>query len=331
LFLAAISSPKPVREWLLATIARVGALRQHMQEYKRAAAIASLVGNRSTKQALTLAKNSFRIIKMDRLDQDDFLTNKDTGLFQKTENVKLGDCDAFISHSWSDDPHEKWDKLVEFNKDFKINNEDQDAKVWLDKACINQEDIDASLACLPVFLSGCSQLLVVAGPTYVTRLWCVMELFTFVQMGGHVDRVVVRSVQGNSTIKQALADFHAERAMCYKVEDRQKLLAIIETSFGTFGNFNNLMRGLFNVRSSVAARISGIMASASGSAGAEASTSTKLLTSNESAPLDPEAPLPPQSPPTESAPSNIMQNEKPPVMGVISTLTSSTATATVTV
>ena len=48
-----------------------------------------------------------------------------------------------------------------------------------DKACIDQSNIQQSLACLPVFLAGCQTLLVVAGPTYCSRLWCVMELFTF--------------------------------------------------------------------------------------------------------------------------------------------------------
>ena len=48
-----------------------------------------------------------------------------------------------------------------------------------DKACIDQGNIQQSLACLPIFLAGCQTLLVVAGPTYCSRLWCVMELFTF--------------------------------------------------------------------------------------------------------------------------------------------------------
>ena len=52
-----------------------------------------------------------------------------------------------------------------------------------DKACIDQNNIQQSLACLPVFLAGCQTLLVVAGPTYCARLWCVMELFMFVRSG----------------------------------------------------------------------------------------------------------------------------------------------------
>lgn len=39
------------------------------------------------------------------------------------------------------------------------------------QACINQADIAANLACLPVFLSGCRELLCLAGATYATRLW----------------------------------------------------------------------------------------------------------------------------------------------------------------
>ena len=35
------------------------------------------------------------------------------------------------------------------------------------------------LTCLPVFLSGCNQLLVIAGETYTYRLWCMFELFVY--------------------------------------------------------------------------------------------------------------------------------------------------------
>ena len=48
------------------------------------------------------------------------------------------------------------------------------ALVWLDKACIDQSNIAANLAALPVFLSGCKHLLVMCGPTYLDRLWCMM-------------------------------------------------------------------------------------------------------------------------------------------------------------
>ena len=61
-----------------------------------------------------------------------------------------------------------------------------------DKACIDQNNINQALACLPVFLSGCQTLLIVAGPTYCSRLWCVMEIFTFMRMGGAMERIELR-------------------------------------------------------------------------------------------------------------------------------------------
>ena len=43
--------------------------------------------------------------------------------------------------------------------------------------------------CLPVFLAGCKQLFIVCGPTYLERLWCVLELFVFIEMGGSIEDV----------------------------------------------------------------------------------------------------------------------------------------------
>jgi len=288
----AIFTPKFAREKLVDFISHLGALRHAIAEHRRAASIASLVGNRSTRQALALAKKTFRAIAMDSLSQSDFLTNKDTGLFQKTEIAKLGECDSFISHSWSDDPYEKWAKLTEFNEDFKLDY-GKNAKVWLDKACINQDDIDASLACLPVFLSGCSQLFIVAGPTYVTRLWCVMELYTFVQMGGNTDRIIVRSIQGSPAMRDGLMQFDASKAMCYKVEDRQKLLAIIESSFGSFNTFNKIMRTLFaktnRMSGAVVGAVSRFAESSCKAMAGDRTSSTMLLSNTEAAPVDPGA------------------------------------------
>ena len=47
---------------------------------------------------------------------------------------------------------------------------------------MDQNTIEETLPCLPIFLAGCAQLVVLAGHTYVTRLWCVLELFTFLQV-----------------------------------------------------------------------------------------------------------------------------------------------------
>ena len=114
------------------------------------------------------------------------------------------------------------------------------------QACIDQLNISESLTCLPVFLSGCKTLLVLAGPTYASRLWCVMELFVFVRMSGQRAEIVVKLL-GDATddLQTRLARFDAGKARCYLDKDRQGLLAVIEASFGTFDPFNKLVRGIF--------------------------------------------------------------------------------------
>ena len=125
----------------------------------------------------------------------------------------------------------------------------------IDKACIDQNNIDRSLACLPVFLAGCQKLLIVAGPTYTRRLWCVMEIFTFLKMGGSLERIEIIPLTETEDKEQArmrlieqFAMFDAAEAECFKVEDRQKLLAVIEASFGTAAPFNQLVREVLSAR-----------------------------------------------------------------------------------
>ena len=62
----------------------------------------------------------------------------------------------------SDDGGLKHDKLNEWAQEIGGNG---DKLVWLDKSCIDQLNIDANLRSLPIFLSGCQQLLMLVGPT----------------------------------------------------------------------------------------------------------------------------------------------------------------------
>jgi len=45
--------------------------------------------------------------------------------------------------------------------------------------------------CLPVFLAGCKQLYLFCGPTFLERLWCLLEIFVYLEMGGRVDDVTL--------------------------------------------------------------------------------------------------------------------------------------------
>merc|ERR1712232_1493893 len=120
----------------------------------------------------------------------------------------------------------------------------REPKVWFDKACINQKDIAEDLRGLPIFLAGCKELLVLCGKTYLSRLWCVVELFTFVHMGGDPDRIAILNVLSPDNemadlacIRSCVQRFDASNCDCFDPTDKEKMIQIIRTSFGDLSNF----------------------------------------------------------------------------------------------
>ena len=135
-------------------------------EAREAAGIAALMGKYGVSKTLSVAKNNFRGIDFTCLNEIDFEQNEDVNkLHEKTSKMRLGAVDAFMSHSWKDPGKPKWAAIRAWAKRFK-SEQGRMPVIWLDKACIDQEKIEESLAVLPVFLSRCKELLVVAGPSY---------------------------------------------------------------------------------------------------------------------------------------------------------------------
>ena len=107
--------------------------------------------------------------------------------------------------------------------------------------------------CLPVFLSGCKQLLMMVGKTYMSRLWCVMEVFIYMRIKGATSigelssQLTIKLLGEDATsISERIARFEAAKAQCRHDRDRQKLLAVIEASFGTTAPFDELVVKVFN-------------------------------------------------------------------------------------
>ena len=270
-------------------------------EQQRAAGVASLCNQGAKKpikpsEVLEKAASLFSSIAVAKLTPEAFASSGLTGpsatpgqheakvtaeqLAALTEAAQLGHVDAFLSHSWRDEddaPGHKYEVLAQWARDFQQRHEGRGPTIWLDKACINQNSIDEALACLPVFLAGCRQLLVVAGETYTSRLWCVMEVFVYLQMGKSIRDVEVHSIGSSaSSVAQVAASFRSfkgENAHCFKEEDRQVLLAVIEASFGNFAVFNKVVRsvtvtnagqGLLKLRGSLSRQHDLTLAEASG-------------------------------------------------------------------
>ena len=194
--------------------------------------------------------------------------------------VELGGVDAFISHSWSDDGDAKFLALSRWAAEFE-QQAGREPILWLDKACIDQDDIDASLLGLPIYVSGCTRLLVLDGPTYSTRLWCIMEIFCFVVLGGSQSDIEVLPLGAPTPRRKVPAvslapgappspppparhrpanthgrahrgagevarNFCARRALCFHASDRERLLSAIEAAYGDTEPFDAAVRSLLD-------------------------------------------------------------------------------------
>ena len=69
----------------------------------------------------------------------------------------------------------------------------------------------------------------------------MLELFTFLRVGGTRDRMCVYNISGDENL---LASFDAAKARCFVPNDRERLLGIIESGFGDFRPFNKIVRSL---------------------------------------------------------------------------------------
>merc|ERR1712137_224396 len=100
--------------------------------------------------------------------------------------------------------------------------------VWIDKYCIDQTQVAEDLLCLPVFLAGCQELIILYGDTYLERLWCIMEVLVFLYMGGAPEAVHMRSASTADTcdLFDGVRSFSVRQTTCINPEDKDMLLAI---------------------------------------------------------------------------------------------------------
>ena len=109
------------------------------------------------------------------------------------------------------------------------------ALLWLDRACLDQANITESLQYLPVHLAGCKELLILAGPSYTTRMWTLLEIFVFVQMGGDLQKIRVMLIHAESDTALTTATLDAFKAIdvklagCTDPRHKEQILGIIET------------------------------------------------------------------------------------------------------
>ena len=92
------------------------------------------------------------------------------------------------------------------------------------------------------------------------RLWCVMECFVFLYVGGDRERIVVVPLSDGTApsalavrdaeapIHAPFASFDASRATCFKPEDKEQLLGVVEAAFGSLAAFSAAVQRRFGER-----------------------------------------------------------------------------------
>ena len=73
---------------------------------------------------------------------------------------------------------------------------------------------------------------------------CVVELFVYLRMGGEKERIRVLEL-GGVDVRIALNRFDAAKAKCFLQADQERLLAVVESGFGSLEPFNRLIRSIF--------------------------------------------------------------------------------------
>eukprot|EP00929_Paragymnodinium_shiwhaense_P054354 TRINITY_DN27238_c0_g1_i1.p1 TRINITY_DN27238_c0_g1~~TRINITY_DN27238_c0_g1_i1.p1 ORF type:complete len:695 (+),score=29.91 TRINITY_DN27238_c0_g1_i1:287-2371(+) len=219
-------------------------------------ALAALFEGKDPEELLQSAVERFRCVSWDTLCQHPYIitgggaldgATVSAHLYDLSEPCTLSGCDAFLSHSWHDDPLQKWQSLTAWCTAFCQAN-GRPPRLWVDKVCIDQANIEIDLQCLPIFLAGCNSLLVCCGRTYTTRLWCCVELFVFMKMAQGFDHEIHVSRIGKDkedldTIASAWLTFDVRQCQCFKADDKDRILECIEKNHGAEG-FNEYIRSL---------------------------------------------------------------------------------------
>ena len=167
----------------------------------------------------------------------------DANLHLLATHCEIGECDRFLSHSWRDDAQLKWKEIWDWCERFREQN-GRAPTLWLDKLCIDQTNIFDDLECLPVFLGGCKGILILSGITYMTRLWCIVELFVFLTIqeakqegedfGQRATFEMIPVAEDDEEFGKVwqtwLLAFDARNCSCFAEADKERIMDVIEKS-----------------------------------------------------------------------------------------------------
>ena len=133
--------------------------------------------------------------------------------------------------------------------------------LWLDCICVDAAYQEESLVCLPIYMQACRGVLVLCGPTFFERLWCVWELYTAFAFSDGSPSLVIAMVQhpGESPsapegqqgservgaeLRARLNGFMLANAHCANPNEEKRLRNAISAAPGGTAAFQDTIRGL---------------------------------------------------------------------------------------
>ena len=120
--------------------------------------------------------------------------------------------------------------------------------MWIDKFCIDQTNIKEDLSCLPIFLAGCNNLLILRGDTYLQRLWCIVEIYCFLELQDDVTDLenTVQVLEVGSDLSP-ISKFDAAACGCFDPNDKVNMLSCIEAGCESIDAFNTKVSVMLGV------------------------------------------------------------------------------------
>ena len=95
-----------------------------------AAGVAAMLGSRKPEEVQACAQRLFRTVLVSDLSFADLAENSpNPALYARSRATLFGDCDAFVSHSWRDDPDAKWAALQHWRQRFTASH-GREPKIW---------------------------------------------------------------------------------------------------------------------------------------------------------------------------------------------------------
>mmetsp|Transcript_12072 Transcript_12072/g.41035 ORF Transcript_12072/g.41035 Transcript_12072/m.41035 type:complete len:483 (-) Transcript_12072:19-1467(-) len=220
-------------------------LARRGQAVSAATCIAAIIHGTEPEALLTKSMALYRGVHVKDLSAAHFDPALDDVPPPPTKKVPFGSMDAFISHSWSDPPALKWAQLAEWAQAFRAEHR-REPVVFVDRYSIPQDDIANNLASLPIWVAGSQTFLVLRGPSWHTRLWCVLELFVHLETAFDFGQgLCVCDISRSADPQQqpeASLTIDAREAVCSDRNDQARLFAIVESHHMGIDGFNRYLR-----------------------------------------------------------------------------------------